>query len=87
MRFLFALVGLVALVVVGLWATGMLTLGGTPGQITAPTVTANLATVSLGTENKGVAVPVVTTTEKSIAVPTITLNKPTQPGNTTTPAQ
>lgn len=77
MRALLILVGLAALVVVGLLATGMLKLNTTPGSLPhvsvqggeAPKVKADIATISVGTENK------------TIAVPTVQLNRPE--GNST----
>jgi hypothetical protein len=91
MRFLLALVGLAALVVVALVSLGMLKLDTKAGSLPtvsvaggkAPEVTANLATVEFGTENKTIEVPTVTTTTKTIAVPTVHVNKPTgADGNT-----
>jgi hypothetical protein len=89
MRALLALVGLAAVVVAILLSLGLLTLQTKPGSLpsvsvnggSAPTVDANLATVSLGTENKTVDVPTVTTTEKTISVPTLTVSKPSEPAN------
>jgi hypothetical protein len=90
MRALLVLVGLAALVVAGLMATGMMTLQTTPGSMPslkfeggkAPAVKANVATISVGTENRSIEVPTVTTTNKTITVPTVTMDKPAQPGNT-----
>ena len=65
MRALLALVGIAAVVV------AILLNGGA-----APSVDANLATVSVGTTNKTIEVPTVTTTEKTITVPTVKMNKP-----------
>ncbi len=42
----------------------------------------NVATISVGTENRSIEVPTVTTTNKTITVPTVTMDKPAQPGNT-----
>jgi hypothetical protein len=93
MRFLLALIGLAAVVVVVMLSLGWLTLKTTPGSLpsvavsggSAPSVEANVATLSVGTENKTVEVPTVTTTEKTIAVPTVKMQKPAQlPGNTAT---
>jgi len=40
--------------------------------------------VTMGTENKTISVPTVTTTEKTITVPTVTMTKPGEPtGNGT----
>jgi hypothetical protein len=91
MRFLLVLVGLAALIVAGMMALGLMTLQTKPGSLpsvsfnagTAPVVKANVATVSVGTENKTVDVPTVTTTQKTITVPTVTMNKPAQPDNGT----
>ena len=90
MRALLVLIGLAALVVAGLMATGMMTLQTTPGSLPslhldggkAPAVKANVATISVGTENRSIDVPTVTTTSKTITVPTVTMDTPTQPGNT-----
>jgi len=89
MRALLVLVGLAALVVAGLLATGMMTLDVTPGNVPhvaieggrAPAVNANLATIELGTENKTIGVPTVTTTQQTIAVPTLKVQKPAEPSN------
>jgi len=90
MRALLVLIGLAALVVAGLMATGMMTLQTTPGSMPtlkfeggkAPAVKADVATISVGTENRSIEVPTVTTTNKMITVPTVTMDKPAQPGNT-----
>lgn len=93
MRFLLALVGLAAVVVVALVALGMLKIDTKAGSLpsvsvdggTAPRVKAKMATVELGTANRSVEVPTVTTTTKTIAVPTLTVNKPAgADGNTVT---
>jgi hypothetical protein len=89
MRALLVLIGLAALVVAGLLATGMMTMQTSPGSLPhlsleggkAPGVKANVATISVGTENKSIDVPTMTTTTKTITVPTVTMDKPTQPGN------
>jgi len=92
MRFLLALIGLAAVVVAVMLSLGLMTLKTTPGSLpsvslnggSAPSVNANLATVSMGTENKTINVPTVTTTEKTITVPTVTMTKPGEPtGNST----
>eukprot|EP01035_Chromulina_nebulosa_P043936 gene43936-59512_t len=44
----------------------------------APAVKADVATISVGTENKSIEVPTVTTTTKTITVPTVTMNKPAE---------
>ena len=95
MRFLLALIGLAALAVVVLMSLGLLTLQTKPGSLpsvsltggTAPQVNANLATVSLGTENKTIEVPTVTTTTRTISVPTMTVNKPGDATGNTAAAQ
>jgi|UniRef100_UPI0035CA7839 hypothetical protein len=93
MRFLLALVGLAALVVVALVSLGMLKIDSKAGSLPsvsvnggkAPEVTANMATVEFGSATKNVEVPTVTTTTKTISVPTIHVNKPTSAdGNTVT---
>ena len=89
MRALLILVGLAALVVVALLSLGLLKLNTTPGSLpsvsvqggAAPTVKADMATLSIGTENKTVDVPTVGTTQKTIAVPSIKLDRPE--GNST----
>ena len=91
MRFLLALIGLAAVVVVVMLSLGLMTLKTTPGSLpsvslnggSAPSVNANLATVTMGTENKTIDVPTVTTTQKTITVPTMTMTKPGEPTNTT----
>jgi hypothetical protein len=94
MRFLLALVGLAALVLIALLAFGMITINGKSGSLPtvkleggkAPEVNANMATVNFGTENKTVEVPTVTTTTKTIKVPTISVDKPgTPPANSAAP--
>jgi hypothetical protein len=91
MRFLLALIGLAAVVVAVMLSLGLMTLKTTPGSMpsvsfnggTAPTVNANVATVTMGTTNTTIDVPTVTTTQKTITVPTVTMNKPGEPtGNT-----
>lgn len=90
MRTLLVLVGLAALVVVVMISFGLLTLDTKGGSLpsvsvnagTAPRVKANVATVSLGTENKTIEVPTVGTTERTIAVPTVRMEKPAD-GNST----
>ncbi|MEN2786832.1 hypothetical protein ACFOKI_09120 [Sphingomonas qilianensis] len=89
MRALLILIGLVALVVVGLMSVGLLKLNTTPGSLPnvsvqggeAPKVKADMATLSVGAENKTVDVPTVGTTQKTISVPTVQLNRPE--GNST----
>jgi uncharacterized protein YggE len=84
MRFLLALVGIAAIIVIAMMALGMMTLQTKPGSLpsvsvaggSAPEVHANVATISVGTENQTVTVPTVTTTQKTIAVPSIHVNKP-----------
>ncbi len=75
MRFLLALIGLAAIVLIVLLSTGMLRLSGTAGTWptvkieggSAPSVSANMATVTVGTENK------------TIEVPKVSINKPGEP--------
>lgn len=84
MRTILILVGLAALVVAGLVASGMMTLNVTPGSVPrvaleggkAPEVNANLATVELGTSTRTIEVPTVTTTQRTVEVPTLTIDKP-----------
>ncbi|WP_242138646.1 hypothetical protein [Sphingomonas sp. TREG-RG-20F-R18-01] len=93
MRFLLALVGIAALVVVALVSLGMLKLDTRAGALPsvsvnggkAPAVDAKMATVEFGTANKSVEVPTVGTTTKTISVPTLHVNKPVDAdGNTVT---
>jgi hypothetical protein len=95
MRFLLALVGLAALVLIALLAFGMITINGKSGSLPtvkleggqAPEVNANMATVNFGSENKTVEVPTVTTTSKTIKVPTISVDKPATPPANSAAAQ
>ena len=60
MRTLLSLVGIVALVVVGLMYFGIINIDQTrPGAIQTPKFQADVATVTMGTENKTVAVPTI----------------------------
>ncbi len=85
MRALLVLVGLAALVVVGAWALGLVSIDQSKvaqapslklegGQ--APEFTVNMAKIELGTENKTIEVPTVGTKQTTIAVPTMTMEKP-----------
>ncbi|QNA85653.1 hypothetical protein G4G27_17935 [Sphingomonas sp. So64.6b] len=93
MRALLVLIGLAALVVVGLMSFGLLTFNGTAGSLptvkleggSAPKVKADMATISVGTENKTIEVPTVGTTQKTITVPTVKMNTPSS--NSAAPAQ
>ena len=84
MRFLLGLIGLAALVLIVLLSFGLITINGKSGALPtvkleggkAPEVSANMATVNFGTENKTVEVPTVTTTNTTIRVPTISVDKP-----------
>ncbi|CAN5474490.1 hypothetical protein BH09PSE4_BH09PSE4_06770 [soil metagenome] len=92
MRAILVLIGLAALVVVGLISLGLMTVQTTPGSLpsvsfnkgTAPSVKADVATLSVGMENKTVDVPTVGTTQKTISVPTMHMDKP---ANAQAPAQ
>jgi len=82
MRFLLALIGLAAVILIILLATGMLKLNGTAGSLptvkveggSAPSVSANMATVTVGSENK------------TVEVPTVSINKPGEPAPANTAA-
>lgn len=69
MRTILALLGLVALIVVVLIATGLLHLTATPGTMptvqggTAPTVRADLPQIDVGTTNRTVTLPTIHVTE------------------------
>lgn len=75
MRFLVGLIAIALLVVIVLLSFGFLRIGGTPGALPTfkveggapPHVTANMATVKVGTETK------------TVEVPTIKVEKPVQP--------
>jgi hypothetical protein len=83
MRFLLSLLALVAIVVIGLLSFGFISLNGSPGSLPtvkveggkAPDLSANVATVTVGSENK------------TVTVPTVSINKPGEPApaNTTAP--
>ncbi|OYY91270.1 MAG: hypothetical protein B7Y45_04155 [Sphingomonas sp. 28-66-16] len=87
MRAILVLVGLAALVVVGLLASGMMTMNVSPGSVPsvafeggkAPSVKADMATVEFGVENKTIEVPTVGTKQQTVAVPTVRLNRPANP--------
>ena len=71
MRTLLALIGIAALVVVGLMYFGIINIDQTrPGIVQAPAFHADVARVSMGTRNE------------TVAVPTISVQKP---GNTQAP--
>ncbi|HEX4694366.1 hypothetical protein [Sphingomonas sp.] len=78
MRFLLGLIALAAIILIVLLWTGMLTLNGSAGSLkvtgTAPSVSANMATVTVGSENK------------TVAVPTVQINKPGEPAPANTAA-
>jgi hypothetical protein len=84
MRALLAIVGLAAVIVIALVWLGLLNVQTTAGSLPslhweggkAPTVSANMAHVAVGTENKTIAVPKLTTTDKTITVPTVSVQKP-----------
>ena len=60
MRTLLALLGVIALIVVALMYFGLINIDQTrPGMVQAPQFKADVARVSVGTENKTVAVPTV----------------------------
>jgi uncharacterized membrane protein (Fun14 family) len=60
MRTLLALIGVIALVAVALMYFGLINIDQTrPGMVQAPQFKADVARVSVGTENKTVAVPTV----------------------------
>lgn len=84
-RALLILVGLAALVVVGAWSLGLVSIDQSKmaqapalklegGQ--APEFTMNMAKIEFGTENKSIEVPTVGTTTQTIAVPTVSVEKP-----------
>lgn len=82
MRFLVGLIAIALLVAIVLLSFGFLRIGGTPGSLPSikveggapPHVTANMATVKMGTETK------------TVEVPTIKVEKPVQPTPAETPA-
>ncbi len=85
MRALLISVGLAALVIVGAWSLGLVSIDQSKvarapsvtvegGQ--APEFTVNTAKIELGTENRTIEVPTVGTQETTIAVPTMKVQKP-----------
>lgn len=92
MRAILVLLGLAALVLVVLMSLGMVSFQTTPGKLPtiqageAPTVTAEVGSIGIGTTNKTVEVPTVGTTERTIAVPTIEVQKAPDPNSTASPA-
>lgn len=85
MRALLVLVGLAALVIVGAWSLGLISIDQSKvarapsvrvegGQ--APEFTVNTAKIELGTENRTIEVPTVGTKQTTIAVPTMSVEKP-----------
>lgn len=93
MRALLVLVGLAALVLVILMSLGMVSIDQTRTASfpsiefkggTAPEFKADVGHIGLGTTNKTVEVPTVTTTERTIAVPTLQVERA---GNAQAPAR
>jgi uncharacterized protein (DUF736 family) len=85
MRALLILVGLAALVAVGAWSLGLISIDQSKVALApqlkleggqAPEFTVNMAKIEIGTENKTIEVPNVGTTTQTIAVPTVSMEKP-----------
>jgi uncharacterized protein (DUF736 family) len=85
MRALLILVGLAALVAVGAWSLGLISIDQSKVALApqlkleggqAPEFTVNMAKIEIGTENKTIEVPTVGTTTQTIAVPTVSMEKP-----------
>lgn len=70
MRAILTLLALAVLVVAALLYFGVIRLSGTPGQVVAPTVHADVGRVTLGQETK------------TVTVPTIGVEKPGETTNT-----
>ena len=84
MRFILALLGLAALVVVVMMSVGMMSVTQKSGAALpsievkgakAPEFDVEVGKVGVGTVNKTVEVPTVTTTNKTIAVPVIEVER------------
>ena len=73
MRAILTLLALAVLVVAALLYFGVIRLSGTPGQVVAPTVHADVGRVSVGRE------------EKTVTVPTISVQKADETGNAQAP--
>ena len=72
MRAILTILALAVLVVAGLLYLGVIQLSGTPGQVVAPTVHAEVGRVSVGKE------------ERTVTVPTIDVQKPGDPTTNST---
>jgi len=81
MRMILVLLGLAALVVVGLLATGMISLDAYGGRL--PTVSAETGKLSVGNTNRTVEMPTVEMRDTTVSLPTIQVEK--APGSSATP--
>jgi hypothetical protein len=95
MRGIFALIGIAALLLIGAMSLGLVNVQQTQqarlpsmalqgGQ--APAFKADVANVTVGTEEKTVKLPTVALQEQKVAVPAIKIDRPTG-ASTTEPAQ
>lgn len=86
MRVILTLIGLAAVICAVLIATGMMTIDTRSGSLPvvkfeggkAPSVSAQMGKVELGTANATLEVPTLTTTNTTIAVPVIDVKKADQ---------
>ena len=84
MRLILVLLGLAALVIVGLLATGMISLDAYGGRL--PTVSAETGKVGVGSTNRTVEVPTVEMRGTTVTLPTIEVQKAPGAAATPTPA-
>ncbi|MBB5711358.1 hypothetical protein [Sphingomonas xinjiangensis] len=87
MRLILVLLGLAALVVVGLLATGMISLDAYGGRL--PTISAETGKVAVGSSNRTVEVPTVEMRNTTVSLPTIEVQQapPATTAPTPVPAQ
>lgn len=95
MRALFALIGVAALLLVGAMSLGIVRVHQTRDAVMpdvaleggqTPKFQADVANVSLGTEEKTVTVPTIAMKETKVALPALKVEKPVPADNTTAPA-
>lgn len=84
MRFILVLLGLAALVVVGLLATGMISFDAQGGRL--PNISAETGKVGIGSTNRTVEVPTVEMRESTVTLPTIKVQPAPAASATPTPA-
>lgn len=84
MRFILILLGLAALVVLGLLATGMISFDAAGGRL--PSVSAETGKVGIGSTNRTVEVPTVEMRNTTVSLPTIQVQPAPSASATPTPA-